>query len=832
GYLQWHFRTSDKAVPDDPVISKEHSIRKQDAVLAYDRKEMITWAMARENPDLPGLPDDVRERLKQERGLQPASATDGESTVKRPEGRAPEAAQPSTLRSQPITVWDGRTMKTHAVTGKDVPDDTARVPLWHYVNPRKAEWPEADYIVGNPPFLGASKVRADLGDGYAETLRSAYKELPESCDFVMYWWDKAAHLLRENQIKRFGSITTKAISQTFNRRIVEPHLAAKNPASIIFAIPNHPWVDSADGADVRIAMTVATQGDLLGELNEVIRESADADGGADVQLKLRKGKVLPSLQIGANTSTVSALKSNGGISNTGVKLHGAGFIVSTEDAVLLGLGRVEGIENHIRRYRHGRDIAQTCREAMVIDLDGLPIDEVQRKFPEVFQRIVERVKPERDQNRERYRRENWWLFGRRNTELRAMLRGLPRYISTPETAKHRYFVFLEGDILPDNMLVSIGSEDGFTFGVLSSCTHVSWALSSGGRLGVGDDPRYNKSRCFETFPFPSPDEATRERIRELGEQLDAHRKRQQALHPGLTLTGMYNVLEKLRALDGARHHNRSADCQSAVSPTGSRPGATQGGGAGASKCASGLGGTSGLPTRDTADCQSALRPGVEGVRSATEEPQPHDVDCPGLTAKEKLIHEQGLVSVLKQIHDDLDAAVFHAYGWDDLIPCSGGLRPSHSSNDGGAHRDAATVDVDEIILERLVALNHERAEEEKRGLIRWLRPEFQNPGGVSAASPTLELDDDDDQEAAPSPHTGRRPVPQELQPKQAWPKALSEQVEAVRRALEVAAVAVTAADLAARFQRADKKRIAEILETLLALGKARETDGGRFKGQS
>lgn len=132
-----------------------------------------------------------------------------------------------------------------------------------------------------------------------------------------------------------------------------------------------------------------------------------------------------------------------------------------------------------------------------------------------------------------------------------MLVGLPRYIATVETAKHRLFQFLDAAILPDNMLVNIASDDAFHLGVLSSRVHATWALATGGRLGMGNDARYNKTRCFETFPFPDADtgltDALRERIRHHAEAIDAHRKRVLAAHAELTLTGLYNVLEALRA---------------------------------------------------------------------------------------------------------------------------------------------------------------------------------------------------------------------------------------------------------------------------------------------
>ena len=265
----------------------------------------------------------------------------------------------------------------------------------------------------------------------------------------------------------------------------------------------------------------------------------------------------------------------------------------------------------------------------VIDTFGWEIDALRTQHPANLQHLLERVKPEGDQNRRAPIRERWWRHGWERPGLRAALSALDLFCTTAETSKHRVFVFLASATLPDNMLTAVAVSDALILGCLSSRIHLCWSLSAGGRLGVGNDPTWTNSTCFLPFPFPVCTFDVAERIRHLGEQLDAHRKRQQAAHPGLTITGMYNVLEKLRA-------------------------------------------------------------GEE------------------LTAKERVIHEQGLVSVLKQIHDELDAAVFEAYGWPVTL-------------------------TDEEILERLVALNHERAEEEKRGLVRWLRPEFQNPQGKKDA---------------------------------------------------------------------------------------------------
>jgi hypothetical protein len=500
GYLQWHYRIhkSLDSLPD-PVLRDFHNIEHRDALLAYDRVELETDEAGR-----------------------------------------------------PLTRWDGRTTKPHPVTGEPVPDETARVPIERYVNPRPATWPEADFILGNPPFIGAANLRRALGDGYAEALRRTWPDVPDSADFVMVWWHIAALAVREGRARRFGFITTNSLRQIFNRRVVEAHLkAAPNPLRLAFAIPDHPWVDAADGAAVRIAMTVGCRDAREGLLQTVIAERDTGEDALDVTLAAREGVIHADLSIGADVTGAVPLQANLGISCPGVKLHGAGFIVTPEQAAGLGLGQQAGLDRVIRPYRNGRDLTDKPRGVMVIDLFGLTADEVRERYPAIYQWVVERVKPERDQNNRASYRQNWWIFGEPRREWRAMSAHLPRYIATVETAKHRLFQFLDAAILPDNMLIAIASDDAFHLGVLSSRVHATWALATGGRLGMGNDARYNKTRCFETFPFPDADtgltDALRERIRHHAEAIDAHRKRVLATHAELTLTGLYNVLEALRA---------------------------------------------------------------------------------------------------------------------------------------------------------------------------------------------------------------------------------------------------------------------------------------------
>ena len=731
GYLQWHFRTRGDVSPPIPVIRDFRNIECRDAVLAYDKVELVV----------------------DERGV-------------------------------PVTRWDGETMKISPVTGEEIPDDTARKPVERYLNPRKATWPDADFVVGNPPFIGNKRMRIALGDGYVEALREAWPDVPESADLVMYWWHHAAMLTRRGALERFGLITTNSIRQAFNRRVIEAAMAAPaaKPASsakalpadqlpasssrrrpgrssedqrlgpglrrddgkgeqalsLVFAIPDHPWVDVADGAAVRIAMTVAQAGGVQAVLREVVDERDTGEDEVAVTLREKRGVMHANLKVGANIGSVAKLASNHGVSFMGVILVGSGFVLEAGDAII---SREPG---SVKRYLNGRDLVQTPRNVWVIDLFGFSEDDARKKYPMAYQRVLDRVLPERLHVKRESHRRDWWLFGEKRPALRHALTSLERYVGTTETARFRIFQFVDASYLPDQKIRVIADSKAETLAVLSSVVHERWASAAGARMGVGNDLVYNNTTCFEPFAFPALRAEMIDRLSTLAEQLDAHRKRQQAAHPDLTLTGMYNVLEKLRSGES-------------------------------------------------------------------------------LTAKERVIHEQGLVSVLRQLHDELDAAVLDAYGWSDLLPL---LRVAHG-NDAPAEdqtREDAKRAFDEAVLERLVALNAERAAEEARGLVRWLRPEFQNP---QSAPRQAEIEtggnahETDDVPAIAVP--AAKPQP--------WPKDAVAQVRAVADALSASAAPLSIDDIAARFTARGpwKKRLPQLLEMLVAMGRAREADG-RYQG--
>ncbi|MCZ4306170.1 class I SAM-dependent DNA methyltransferase [Zoogloeaceae bacterium G21618-S1] len=684
GYLQWHFRTHGSVQPPQPVLRDFRNIENRDALITYTDRVLVTDAAGR-----------------------------------------------------PVTRWDGITTKASPVTGEPVPDEAAQIEQYRYVDPAKAAWPQADYIVGNPPFIGSKLMRQALGDGYVDALQAAWPEIPQASDLVLRWWHHAATQTAKGRTNAFGFIASNAIRQTYNRRVMEPFLRSEGgPLSFVFATPDHPWIDSADGASVRICIATAVAGTTDGEIFEVISEH---DGGASPdddlvsKSRIRRGVIHADLSVGTDVTRATALASNTSLCAVGFKTIGKAFQVQREMALTLGLGTVPDLECHIRPYLNGKDLAGERRGLFVLDFFGLDIHDIRTRFPAAYQYLLHRAKPERDQNRNRIFRDTWWVIGHPRPVFRNFTRGLARFIATIETAKHRYFCFVPSIDSPDSTLVTFGMDDAYALGVLSGRPHVLWSLCTGGRLGVGNDPRYNKTRCFETFPFPDATPEQQTRIGELAEQLDAHRKRQQATHADLTLTGMYNVLEKLRV---------------------------------------------GTP----------------------------------LSAKEKTIHEHGLVSVLRELHDALDAAVFDAYGWTDLAPALVG-QPGATTPlpDKSAEQAAA----EEELLTRLVALNAERAAEEARGLVRWLRPAYQNPQATD--TPTARQDDLD----MPETDGGLKPA---LRGKAVWPKAMRDQVAAVRAALGSQPQSVAA--IAAGFKRKPEAAVLAVLDALEALGMVRREGEG------
>ena len=704
GFLKWQLRTTAAESIGEPILHAYGTIREQDAILAWDKQEL----------------------LRDENGV-------------------------------PLSRWDGVTTKLHPITGEEIPDPDATVELYRYENPRRANWPEAEFIVGNPPFIGGKDMRAELGDGYAEAAWKARPKIPGGADFVMHFWDEAANrLLRKtmkgetNPLRRFGFITTNSVTQAFSRRVIERHARAKEPLSLIYAVPDHPWQKAAGKAAVRIAMTVAARGERDGTLATVERESGLNTDTPNIELGEQVGRINSNIKLGANLLELKYLISNQSIAHMGVKLHGKGFLITARQR--LALPQAE--RGFTVEFLNGRDLTQKSRKMFAIDFFGLKREEARSLSPHNYQILIEKVKRER---RAQYEKsptkdslqyaENWWFWGKPREEWRRSLEPLEKFIATTRTARHRTFQFVLSKTTIESKIVGVALKDASILSILSSRLHCHFAIETGGWLGAGNDPTYNHSECFGFFPFPSIWENSKQRafLADLGNRLDPFRKERLKEYEFLTMTTLYNVLERERELENG-------------------------------------------------------------------------CDVPPLSAKEKDIHRAGLVSVLKEIHDEIDRAVFEAYGWADLIPelvgKPGATMPS-------PHKTPEQEEAEEVLLTRLVALNQKRAEEERRGIVRWLRPDYQIPKLGHKVKTPEDVEQVEAQLVVPAPADG---MP-------AWPKDEMERIRVVRDMLNRAPGPVAPETLGVAFGGKNSARrtkgVEKALQTLVAAGVAQQGIDGR-----
>ena len=454
----------------------------------------------------------------------------------------------------------------------------------------------------------------------------------------------------------------------------------------------------------------------LGYVAQEINYNTPEDNASALKVQYQAvDKIFSDLKAGIDISLTKPLIANSSLCGRGVQLIGRGFEIEGHEVCFY---EKEIVFPHL----NGRDLLQKNRENYVIDFFGLKEQNIQVKYPKAYQRICEKVKPERDQNNRKSYRDNWFIFGEPRAKLRDALSHLEFYLATVETAKHRIFFKLSKSIIPDNSLVCIGLDDYFFFGIFSSQLHCHWAKSTGGTLE--DRPVYTKTYCFDRFPFPDPPEDLKQQIRELGERLDSHRKQVQTNHPDITITAMYNCLEKMR---------------------------------------------SGEPFTD----------------------------------KDREFNNKALITTLKQIHDDLDRLVFQAYGWDDLIPLWQQTQTEPNNTE-------IKEQLEQSILQRLVDLNAERAEEERNGLVRWLRPDYQAPDQIATQQVIEGTGVETETEAIIAP-------PEQ----QKFPTKFKEQLATVRDILRTQGGEWTLSQISAQFKGSSNKQqtaIQNCLDILEELG--------------
>ena len=371
-------------------------------------------------------------------------------------------------------------------------------------NPKEPDWPKVDFIVGNPPFLGGKIMRQELGDAYMDQLFSVWNErVPREADLCCYWFEKARAHIEKGGCKRAGLLATQGIRGGTNREVLK---RIQNTGNIFWAVSDKDWI--LDGAAVHISMAAFDNG---------TEETRTLDGKAVATINAN-------LSAAADITKARAIPENKGICFQGPVKVGQFDIDDCFALHLLHQPNPHGRPNSdvLVPWLNGKDITARSRNCWIIDFAERNREEAS-KYEGPFKQIELTVRPEREKNADRQRREYWWRLGRSGSDWKNAAAGLPRTIFTPRVAKHRLFSWAIGTTLPDSAVVGFAHDDDFFFGVLQSRAHEVWALSLGTRLETR--PRYTPTTCFETFSMPTPTPDQEKAIGEAARELNGLRER-------------------------------------------------------------------------------------------------------------------------------------------------------------------------------------------------------------------------------------------------------------------------------------------------------------------
>jgi hypothetical protein len=369
-------------------------------------------------------------------------------------------------------------------------------------------WPAAEFIVSNPPFLGVRKMRDSLGDEYVEGLFTLWGgRVPAEADYCCYWFEKARAQLEAGRTHRVGLLATQGIRSGASREVLR---RIKESGDVFFAVSDREWI--LDGATVHVSMV-------------------GFDGGAEAE-RILDGQPAPSinsdLTTGADVTTAVRLAANAGISFMADTKGGA---FDVEEAVALAWlhePNPNGRPNSdvLRPWVNGQDTTRRSRAMWIVDFPPGTGRSDASRYEAVFEHVNRVVYPVRRENRRAAYAERWWMHVEARPEMRRALAPLSRYLGTPRVTKHRLFVWLRPEVLADAQLIVFAVDDDYTFGLLHSGVHEAWARAEGSQLREQESGfRYTPTSTFETFPFPEPTEPQRQAVATAARELDTVRAR-------------------------------------------------------------------------------------------------------------------------------------------------------------------------------------------------------------------------------------------------------------------------------------------------------------------
>ena len=405
-------------------------------------------------------------------------------------------------------------------------------------NPTEPEWPAAEFIVGNPPFLGNKMMRKNLGDKMVDAIYAAYAgRLPKGSDLCSYWFEKARAEVSARRSERVGLLGTQGIRGGRNRQVLE---RIKHSGNIFLALPDRIW--ALDGAMVHISIVGFDGG----------KETARFFDGEVVS-----GEINADLTLGPDLTKAVKLKANRKIAYQGFNRVGSFDVPGPDAQVMLQANNPHAKPNSdvLKPYRNAKDFLDVPRGVYTVDFGPDMTMEDAALYEQPFEWVLAYVKPEREKSNVQKAKEFWWRYQLPSTDLRKALSGMEKYLATGRVSKHRIFAWLDAEIMPDNALVIFAVEDDYTFGVLQSRFHELWARAVGTQLREAESGfRYTPLTCFEKFPFPSPTDAERESVATAADELNRRRQ-----NDSRTLTNLYNEMPTWLGLAHAKLDAAVAD---------------------------------------------------------------------------------------------------------------------------------------------------------------------------------------------------------------------------------------------------------------------------------
>lgn len=386
----------------------------------------------------------------------------------------------------------------------------------------KADWGEANAIIGNPPYHGSQNLRGVLDEDYVEWLRDRFDAGLK--DLCVYWFRRAADQMRPDD--RAGLVGTNSISQNRARGASLNYVVEKGGV-ITDAVSRQKWPGEAV-----VNVSIVNWVQKPSEPPE--RFTLDGEKVVGINTRLRESKVA--------IEEYEALAENKGRSFQG-PIPAGSFYLDREEAEAILARDDAAYEEVVRPYLIGDDITEEPEQRprrYVVDFAMRSLEEAMA-FPEAIRLVRERVKPRRDENnREAYRR-YWWRFAEPRPKMRAAIEPLSRYVAGNRIGKRFLFCWAEASVCPSDLTIVFAFDDDYSIGVLISSIHGAWAHSESSTLRV--DLRYTPTSCFETFPWPQPDEAAREEIGTVARQLIEQRQAV-CVEQDIGLTDLYNRVDE------------------------------------------------------------------------------------------------------------------------------------------------------------------------------------------------------------------------------------------------------------------------------------------------